>query len=375
MIPLNEKLSPLQLSGIRCYTQLAKNTDDCVMLTIGEPDFQTPQPIKDAAWQALQDGKTHYAPNQGTLRLRQAIAEHETRRGNACTEKNILVTQGATGALFTALLGILNPGEQVIVPTPAFPLYESIIAVAGATAVKLNTAADSFQLTKDALEKAVTPKTKAIILNSPNNPTGVVYSEASLAAVKQAVLGKDIYVICDNVYQSLCSGACPDLSVDPELKGQILLCQSFSKPYAMTGWRAGYLAAPENVLSRLLLLHAAQVASVPTFVQEACVTALETDISAMAEAYKKRRQYVCARLEKMGLSFPEPDGAFYVFADISRFGMASGSFCEEMIRKARVAAVPGSCFGTEGYIRISCCCSMDDLQKGMDRLEAFIKKL
>ncbi len=372
MIPLNDNLKALQPSAIRSFTALAKQTPGCVLLTLGEPDFDTPQPIKDALCDALQAGQTHYAPNAGTESLRSAIAKYETDRGYACTAEDVLVTVGATGALYTALTGILNPGDEVVVPTPAFPLYESIVKAAGAKFVPLDTRKDGFQLTQEALAAHITPKTKAIVLNSPNNPTGVVYTRESLDAVKAAVLGKPIFVICDNVYAQLAEGVCPDLSCDPQLREQVLLCQSFSKPYAMTGWRAGYLAAPAWVMERLRLLHAAKVACVPTFIQSACETALRTDISAMAASYADRRSYVCQRLEKMGLSFPKPEGAFYVFVKIPETD--SARFCTRLIREAGVALVPGSCFGAEGYVRISCCCSEEALRAGMDRLESYIKE-
>ena len=375
MIPMNENLLKLKRSGIRLYTNLARTVDDCIMLTIGEPDFDTPQAIKDAAAAAIAANQTHYAPNQGTDALRKAIAAYENRRGLRCNENEVLVTVGACEALYTALFGILNPGEEVIVPTPAFPLYETIATTAGAKVVELDLKKTNFQITKEALEAVITPKTKAIVLNSPNNPSGAVFDEESLAAVKAAVLGKPIYVICDNVYQQLSMEKLPDLSLDEELKDQILLCQSFSKPYAMTGWRVGYLIGSEEVISRLLLLHAGMVTAIPTFLQTACITALETDTTPMAEVYAKRRDYVCSRLKDMGLTFPEPKGAFYVFPDITKFGMESGEFCTRLIKEAKVATVPGSCFGAEGHIRISYCCSDENLKKGMDRLEQFLQNL
>ena len=376
MIPLNQNLSTLKRSAIRVYSNLARETPDCAMLTIGEPDFDTPEAIKAAAWAALRDNQTHYAPNQGTLPLRKAVAEFETSRGNATKADNVLITIGACHALFTALFGILNPGEEIIVPTPGFGLYETIATISGAKTVPLDVTKTNFQITKEALEAAITPKTKAIILNSPCNPTGVVFSEESLAGIKEAILGKPIFIICDNVYNQLTYGkTCPDLSLDQDLKDQLILCQSFSKPYAMTGWRVGYLTCPGYVMDRLLLLSAAEITAVPTFLQEAAVTALQTDPSPMREIYRKRREYVCTRLREMGLSFPEPEGAFYVFVDISKFGMDSGTFCTRMIKEGKVAAVPGACFGAEGYIRLSYCYSDEELKKGLDRMETFLKML
>ena len=234
----------------------------------------------------------------------------------------------------------------------------------------------NFQITKEALDAVITPRTKAIVINSPCNPTGVVFNAESLANVKAAVLGKPIFIISDNVYNQLSYvNSCPDLSLDEDLKDQLILCQSFSKPYAMTGWRIGYLTCPDYVMDRLLLLSAAEITAVPTFLQEAAITALTTDTSPMKETYRRRRDYVCRRLREMDLSFPEPEGAFYVFVDIRKFGMDSGTFCTRMIKEGKVAAVPGACFGAEGYIRLSYCYSDEELQKGLDRMEAFLQTL
>lgn len=375
MIPLNDNLKTLQRSGIRVYTNLARSIPDCAMLTIGEPDLDTPEAIKEAAKAAMDAGQTHYAPNQGTPELRQTLAEFETRRGNPTKAEQVLVTVGSTQALFTALLGILNPGEEVVVPVPAFSLYETIVTIAGGRTVPLDVTKTGFQITKEALARVITPRTKAIILNSPCNPTGTVLNEDSLAAVKEAVLGKPIFVISDNVYNALSYGECPDLSLDGELKDQMLLCQSFSKPYAMTGWRLGYLVCPEYVMDRLLLLSAGTIASVPTFLQAAGVAAAAVDTAPMREIYRRRRDYVTGRLREMGLTFPEPEGAFYVFPDIRKYGMGSDEFCQRLIREGKLAAVPGTCFGVEGYIRLSYCYSDEELKKGLDRLEAFLKTL
>ena len=375
MIPLNSNLAPLKRSAIRVYTNLARQTPDCAMLTIGEPDFDTPEAIKLAAEAALQAGQTHYAPNQGTPELRSAIAAYETGRGNATKPEEVLVTVGSSQALFTALLGILNPGEEVIVPVPAFSLYETIITVAGGKLVPLDVSKTGFQIDGETLQGLITPKTKAIILNSPNNPTGVILNEKSLAAVKWAVQGKPIFIISDNVYNQLAYAPCPDLSLDGALGEQLLLCQSFSKPYAMTGWRLGYLVCPEYVMERLLLLSAGIIAAVPTFIQAAGVAALKEDVSAMRETYRQRRDYITGRLSGMGLTFPEPEGAFYVFVNIRKFGLSSDEFCTRLIQQGRLAAVPGSCFGVDGYIRLSYCYDDEELKRGMDRLEAFIAHL
>ena len=375
MIPLNSNLSSLKRSPIRLFTNMARETPGCAMLTIGEPDFDTPANIRAAAVAALQNHHTHYAPNQGTPGLRKAVAEFETNRGNPTKPEQVLITIGACHALFTALLGILNPGEEIIVPTPGFLLYETIAAVAGARAVPLDISGTGFQIEEAALREKITEKTKAIIINSPGNPTGTVLNRESLEAVKACVLGKPIFVVCDNVYNRLVYGDCPDISLDAALKEQLIYCQSFSKPYAMTGWRIGYLICPDYVMDRLLLLSAAEIAAVPTFLQDAAVEALSTDPAPMVETYRARRDYVCRRLDEMGLSYPSPEGAFYVFPDISRFGLSSEEFCVRMIKEGGVAAVPGSCFGGEGFIRLSYCYGDEELATGLDRMAAFIQRL
>ena len=375
MIPLNSNLSALKRSQIRVYTNLARATEDCAMLTIGEPDLNTPEEIKAAAIAAICADQTHYAPNQGTLELRQAVADFESRRGNETKPEQVLITIGACQALFTALLGILNPGEEVIVPTPGFSLYDTITTIAGGKTVALDVSKTGFQIDEAALAAAITPKTKAIVINSPCNPTGVIFNRESLEIVKKAILGKDIFLVWDGVYSQLSYGDCPDLTLDAEIKDQTILCQSFSKPYAMTGWRVGYLVCPEYVMDRLLLLSAGTITAVPTFVQAAAIAALKADVAPMKEIYARRREFVCGRLRQMGLTFPNPEGAFYVFVDISRFGIGSEEFCTRMIREGKVAAVPGSCFGAEGYIRLSYCYSDEELQKGLDRMERFVKNL
>ena len=375
MMPGNRNLETLTRSGIRVFTNLARETPDCRMLTIGEPDLPTPEPIKRAAMKALEEGQTHYAPNQGTLTLRTAIAAFETARGRETTPEEVLVTVGATQALYTALTGILNPGDQVVIPTPAFSLYDTITTAAGAESVFLDVSKTDFQITRQSLNACLTEKTKAIVLNSPCNPTGVILNRESLEAVKEAVLERDLYLICDNVYNQLVYGPCEDLSLEEALKDNTILCQSFSKPYAMTGWRVGYLVCPEKLLERLLLLSAAEIAAVPTFLQAAAQTALLQDTAPTRALYRRRRDYVCTRLTQMGLEFPDPQGAFYVFPSIQKFGIPSWDFCLRLVKEGGLAAVPGTCFGCEGYIRLSYCYSDRELEESLNRLETFIRGL
>ena len=372
---MNRNILNMKPSGIRRFTALAKATPGCSMLTIGEPDFDTPEPIRSAAAAAMAAGLTHYAPNKGTDSLRNAIAAYETARGMECTMENILVTVGATGALNTALTGLLNPGDECIIPIPAFPLYESITVAAGAVPVFLDLKKTGFQIEKSALEAVISQKTKAIVLNSPNNPTGCVLSEESLDIVAELAQKHDFYILCDNVYAALSAEKLPDLTLLPELSDRVILCQSFSKPWAMTGWRLGWLAAPQELVDKFTLLQAAQIASVPTFLQKAAETALTVEVADMAAVYRKRREYMLSRLDGMGLTYPKPEGAFYVFPEISRFGLSSEEFCIRLIEEGGLAAVPGSCFGGEGHIRLSYCYSDEALRESLDRLEKFIRSL
>ena len=374
---LNEALYGAQRSAIREFSRLAKQTPGCVSLTLGEPDFDTPAPIIDTACGALRNHETHYIENNGAPELRAAIAHFEREKnGMDYGEDEVIVTAGATQALFTALFGVLNPGDEVIVPTPAFVLYEQIVKLCRGVFVPLDTTKTGFQLTKQALAAAITPKTKAIVLNSPNNPTGCVYTKESLDAVYDCVKGTDIFVVCDDVYRQLIyTETYHSFAEFHDLRRQLLVVQSCSKPYAMTGWRVGYLLADKSVKERLELLHQFMVVSTPAPFQRACITALGCDVTPLRETYRKRRAYVLRRLREMGLAVTEPEGAFYVFPSIAGFGLSSGEFCTRMIREAVLAATPGACFGAEGHIRLTYCYSDGELKEGLDRLERFCKKL
>ena len=374
---LNEALYGAQRSAIREFSRLAKQTPGCVSLTLGEPDFDTPAPIIDTACGALRNHETHYIENNGAPELRAAIAHFEREKnGMDYGEDEVIVTAGATQALFTALFGVLNPGDEVIVPTPAFVLYEQIVKLCRGVFVPLDTTKTGFQLTKQALAAAITPKTKAIVLNSPNNPTGCVYTKESLDAVYDCVKGTDIFVVCDDVYRQLIyTETYHSFAEFRDLRRQLLVVQSFSKPYAMTGWRVGYLLADKSVKERLELLHQFMVVSTPAPFQRACITALGCDVTPLRETYRKRRAYVLGRLREMGLDVTEPEGAFYVFPSIERFGLPSGEFCARMIKEAGLAATPGACFGAEGHIRLTYCYSDGALKEGLDRLERFCREL
>ena len=372
---LNTAAYAARRSAIREFSALAKATPGCLSLTLGEPDFDTPEPVRAAAKAALDAGETHYIPNNGSAALLEKIAAFEREKhGMDYGPDEVIVTAGATEALFVALFGILNPGDEVVIPVPAFVLYEEIVKLCRGVPVPLDTAPWDFQLDREALEARVTPKTKAILLNSPNNPTGCVYSRGSLEAVRDTVRNRNMFVICDDVYREIVyTGEYHSFAEYREEREKLLVVQSFSKPYAMTGWRMGYLLADRSVKERLELLHQFMVVSTPAPFQRAALAALDCDVSPLRETYRRRRDYVLDRLRAMGLDAPEPAGAFYVFPSVERFGLDDREFCTRMIREAGLAATPGSCFGGPGYIRLSYCYADAELKEGLDRLEGFLK--
>ncbi|MBR1660154.1 MAG: aminotransferase class I/II-fold pyridoxal phosphate-dependent enzyme [Oscillospiraceae bacterium] len=376
-IRLNEALYGARRSAIREFSALAKATPGCISLTLGEPEFDTPSPVRAAAAEALERSETHYIPNNGVTALLEKISDYARRQdGLDYDPGEIIVTAGATEALFVALFGILNPGDEVIIPVPAFVLYAEIVKLCRAVPVLYDTAPDGFQIDPARFAAAVTPRTKAVILNSPNNPTGCIYTRESLDAVRAAVADRPVFVVCDEVYRRLCYGEdCPSLAADPALREKLLVVQSFSKPWAMTGWRMGWLLADAAVKERLELLHQYMVVSTPAPFQRAAMAALDEDPAPMRETYRRRRDETLRRLRTMGLDVTKPEGAFYVFPSIAKFGLDSAEFCRRMIREAGVAATPGVCFGGEGYIRLSYCCADALLAEGLDRLQAFINTL
>ena len=374
---LNEAVTKVELSGIRQFTYLVRDTPGACALTIGEPDQNTPDVIKEAAKAALDANETHYPPGNGYPYLLDAISKYEAEQHDlhyAPTE--IIVTVGATEALFASLSTILNPGDEVIIPTPAFGLYESLVQLRLGVPVNLPTEDNHYQISPEALEAAITEKTKAIILTSPNNPTGCIYTKETLDAIHEVLKDKPIFVLCDDVYRSLVySGEYHSFSEYQDMRDRIIVINSFSKPYAMTGWRLGWCMADAWLMEQIQVFHQYSVTSVPSFVQKACVTALNTDVTEIAEVYRKRRDYVYKRLIDMGLEVQEPEGAFYMFINIKKYGMDSDTFCKKMLKEGLVGLIPGIHFSTEGYMRLSYCYSDEDLKEGLDRIEKFLKTL
>jgi len=375
---LSRSLDNVHPSTIRSFGALAKATPGCIVLTLGQPDFDTPDNIKNAAKRALDNGETSYSETIGSLALRKAISAFEKDfRGLEYSSDEILITIGAAGGLYIALKGVLDPGEEVIVPVPAFPLYETIAASCSAVFKPLDITKSGFQIDENELEALITPKTKAILINTPNNPSGAVFNKQSIESIVKAALKHDIFIITDDVYNQLVfdeDNYC-DITQYPEIRDRLIIVQSFSKPYAMTGWRVGYMMAEAPIIEKFASLSQCTVSCVSTFIQTACIEALKTDSSEMIASYERRRDYTVKRFQDMGLQMPYPAGAFYAFPSIKEFGISDDEFCRRMITEAGVAAVPGSCFGTDGYIRICYCVSDHDLEEGLNRIESFVSKL
>ena len=376
-LTLNRNAMRVELSGIRRFTYLVRDTPGACALTIGEPDLNTPDEIKEAAKASLDANDTHYPPGNGYAYLLDAISEYEAREHDLhYSPEEILVTVGATQALFISLQTICNPGDEVIIPTPAFGLYEALVQLCGAEPVMIPTENNRFQIDPQQLKAAITDKTKAIVLTSPNNPTGCIYTRENLDAVHEILKDRPIFVLCDDVYRTLVySGEYHSFSEYQDMRDRIIIINSFSKPYAMTGWRLGWCMADAPIRERLQVFHQYCVTSVPSFVQRACVTALHSDTTYIRETFRRRRDMVYRRLRDMGLDVQEPEGAFYMFIPIAKYGMDSLTFCERMLTEGKVGLIPGIYFNTEGYMRLSYCYSDDDLKEGLDRIERFLKTL
>lgn len=373
----NDALDNVKRSGIRQFTEMVRSMPGAVQLTIGEPDLDTPQAVRTAAKAALDAGDTHYPPNNGRKEVLEAISKFEAEKsGLSYGPDEIVLTIGATEGLFVSLFAVLNPGDEVIIPTPAFSLYESIARLCRAVPVYLPTEKNGFQIDPAALAAAVTPKTKAMVLTSPNNPTGCIYTKETLDAIHQVLRDKPVFVVCDEVYRQLVYvDDFKSFSAYPDMRDRVIVVQSYSKPYAMTGWRLGYVMADRPIHDKLQVAHQYAVVSAPAFVQDACIEALRYDTAADVALFRRRRDYVYGRLTDMGLAVQKPEGAFYMFISIEKYGMDSLTFCTRMVKERKVGLTPGVYFGCEGYMRLSYCYADQDLKEGLDRIEAFLQAL
>ncbi len=373
----------LRPSGIRKFFDIVATMKDVISLGIGEPDFVTPPPIIEAGIRALNAGETHYTSNAGILELRQAVAEYiQGKYGVTYDAKGeVIITVGVSEALYLTMTALLNPGEEVIVPTPCFVSYQAEVILAGGVPVELPTyVQNGFQVTPDDLRAAITPRTKAILLGYPNNPTGAVYTREVLEEIARIAEEHDLVVISDELYDQLVYGVqhvCfPSL---PGMRERTILLGGFSKNYAMTGWRAGFACGPEEIIKGLVRIHQYTIMSAPTMSQMAALEALKNGheyVIKMRDEYDRRRKLIVNGLNSLGLPTFEPKGAFYAFPNIAVTGMDDETFAQKLLEEERVACVPGSSFGAggEGYVRCSYATSYEKLEEALRRMEHFMQR-
>ena len=381
---LSSRAMELKPSGIRKFFDILEEMQDVVSLTVGQPDFDTPWHIREAGIRSLEEGRTYYTSNSGTVELRREISAYQKRRfGLEYDPKNeIIVTVGGSEAIDLALRAVVNIGDEVIVPEPCFVCYSPLVTLAGGAPVTINLRAENdFRLTAAELEAAITPKTKAVVLAFPNNPTGAVLDGNDLENLAEVIRRHNILVISDEIYAELTYGErhVSIASLDG-MRERTIIAAGFSKSYAMTGWRHGYTLAPPEITAQMLKIHQFAIMCAPTASQFAAVEAVrngDEDIEFMKAEYDGRRRFVVSGLHDMGIDCFVPRGAFYVFPDISGFGMTSEEFCGRLLREKHVAIVPGTAFGEcgEGFARISYAYSLRHLEKALKRMEEFINDL
>ena len=371
-------------SGIRKFFDLVSSNPQAISLTVGEPDFVTPWHIRMAGIESLEKGKTYYTANAGLAELRQEIARYLDRRFQVKydPQKEIIVTVGGSEAIDISFRALLEPGDEVIIPMPAFVCYEPLARLAGGVPVIIETKEENnFKLTAEELRAALTPKTKLLVLPYPNNPTGAIMTREDLVALEEVLHDTNVLILSDEIYAELTYGRehCSCAAV-PGLTERTILASGFSKAYAMTGWRMGYLCAPVPLAAQMLKLHQFGIMSAPTTAQFAAIEAMrngDEDVTMMRSEYNRRRRYLTSGLRALGMPCFEPEGAFYAFANISGFGLTSEQFCERLLKEFDVAIVPGGAFGAcgEGFARISYAYSVEHISKALDRMEAFVKTL
>lgn len=381
----NKQLDKIQVSLIRQFDQAISEIPGVLRLTLGEPDFTTPDHVKEAAKRAIDQDQSYYTGMSGLLVLRQVASDFvkEKYQLDYNPENEILVTIGATEALSATLTAILEEGDKVLLPAPAYPGYEPIVNLVGAEIVEIDTTENGFVLTPEMLEKAILEqgdKLKAVILNYPANPTGITYSREQLEALAAVLRKYEIFVVCDEVYSELTYTGENHVSLGTMLRDQAIIINGLSKSHAMTGWRLGFIFAPANFTAQLIKSHQYLVTAANTMAQHAAVEALtagKDDAEPMKKEYIQRRDYIIDKMTKLGFEIIKPDGAFYIFAKIpAGYNQDSFAFLKDFAQKKAVAFIPGAAFGQygEGYVRLSYAASMGTIREAMKRLEEYMKE-
>ena len=380
---LSEKVKALKPSGIRKFFDIVKEIPGAISLGVGEPDFETPYHIREAGIQALQAGKTFYTSNSGLMELRKAVSDFTKRRTGFTYDpaSEIMLTVGGSEAIDVALRTIINPGDEVIYIQPSYVSYLPCILLADGVPVPIELKAENrFRLTREELEAAITPKTKALILSFPNNPTGAIMEKEDLEAIVDVIKEHHILVISDEIYSELTYGK-EHVSIAslPGMKEYSIVINGFSKGFAMTGWRLGYALGNKEILKQMIKIHQYAIMCAPTVSQYAAIEAMyngDQDVIYMRESYNQRRRFLYHELQRLGLPCFLPEGAFYMFPDIREFGMTSEDFALDLLKEEKVAVVPGSAFGDcgEGFIRISYAYSIEELKEALLRIERYLNR-
>ena len=381
---LNRTVLDTKPSGIRKFFDIAEKMNNVISLGVGEPDFATPWHIRQAGIQSLEDKKTRYTANRGIAQLRNEISKYLLKRFDLDynPDGDILITVGGSEGIDCAVRAIVNPGDEVIIPQPSFVCYEPIVRLAGGVPVFIETVAENeFRLTADQLKKAITEKTKLLILPYPCNPTGAIMTAEDLEAIADVLRDTDIFILSDEIYCELTYGGnhVSIASIDG-MKERTVLIGGFSKSYSMTGWRMGYACADAEIMKQMVKIHQFAIMSAPTTSQYAAVEAIKNgdeDVASMRNQYDARRRLMVNGFNKMGLTCFEPKGAFYAFPSIKSTGLSSDEFCEQLLKRYNVAVIPGSAFGEcgDGYIRASYCYSVEHIEEALRRIELFINEL
>lgn len=381
--PLSKAITEIQPSGIRRFFDAASTMSNVISLGVGEPDFDTPWHVREEGIYSLEKGRTFYTGNSGLLELREEIGRYLDRRfGLSYSADEILVTVGGSEAIDIGFRTMLDPGDEVIIPEPCYVSYLPCVKLAGGVPVRLSLEEkDQFKLTKEKLLSAITDKTKILVLPFPNNPTGAILNREELQIIADIVKEHDLFVMSDEIYSELnYEGGHVSIASIPGMRERTIVINGFSKSYAMTGWRLGYAAGPKEIMKQMLKIHQFVIMCAPTTSQYAAIEALrngDEDVRRMRESYDERRRFLVNALNEMGLPCFEPKGAFYVFPNISAYGMTSEEFARRLLEQERVAVVPGTAFGEcgEGFLRISYAYSIDNLKKALDKIEKFIDTL
>ena len=376
--------SDMKPSGIRKFFDIASELEGVISLGVGEPDFLTPWSIRRAAITALEKGKTVYTSNAGLLELRKSLAKYIKKRTKQVYDPNeeIVVTVGGSEAIDLGVRALVEPGDEVLIVEPSFVCYAPIVSLMGGVPVRIETKReDDFKLTPKELKEKITDKTKLLILPFPNNPTGSVMRKSDLEAIADVLRDTNIVILSDEIYSELTYGEKHVSIVEIEgMKERTILINGFSKAFAMTGWRLGYLAGPHEIVKHILKIHQYAIMCSPTVSQYAGIDAIkncEKDVKRMVKEYNIRRRFLVDRLNKLGLECYNPEGAFYVFPSIKSTGLSSEEFCEKLIFDKKVAVVPGNAFGAcgEGYVRVSYAYSLSHLKEALDRIEEFLEEI